>query len=53
MRDLIAEITCANTAEIGDLLKAVKERYAVLFPGWEIITVSLEKTWTGLNRSTG
>ena len=44
MVDLVEEIAQANEIEVGKLLEAVLKRYAVLFPDWEISTVSLEKS---------
>ena len=41
--DLFDAISQANVSEIEALLKAVLNRYAVLFPDWEIDTVSVEK----------
>lgn len=43
MNDLVEEITQADECEIEELLKAVLQRYAVLFPEWEVITISLDK----------
>ena len=44
MFDLVEEILRADEVEIEKLLKAVLQRYAVLFPDWEVSTVSLEKS---------
>ncbi len=42
--DLVRAISQASDIEIGALLTAVLQRYAELFPDWEISTVSLEKS---------
>ena len=44
MLDLVEEIAQADGVEIEKLLKAVLQRYAVLFPDWELSTVSLQKS---------
>ncbi|MBE6916954.1 MAG: hypothetical protein E7470_03480 [Ruminococcaceae bacterium] len=44
MRDLVEEIAYANEVEIEELLTAVLDRYAELFPNWEISTISLKKS---------
>ena len=44
MRDLAAEIAQINENEIRKLLNAVLQRYAVLFPDWEVSTISLHKS---------
>ena len=44
MNDLIAEIARVDPNEINDILDAVLERYAVLFPDWEVSTISLRKS---------
>ncbi len=41
--DLVEEIARADRVEIEKLLKAVLQRYAVLFPDWELSTISLPK----------
>lgn len=43
MGDLVEKIGQANESEIEKLLKAVLQRYAVLFPDWELSVVSVEK----------
>ncbi len=43
MSDLLERIAQADDMEIQDLLKAVTNRYAELYPDWEICTFSLEK----------
>ncbi len=43
MPDLLAGIAQASEAEINDLLQAVMQRYAQLFPEWELSTISIEK----------
>ena len=43
MRDLVEEIAYAEKTEIEELLTAVLDRYAELFPDWEISTISLQK----------
>ena len=42
--DLVEEIAQADGVEIEKLLKAVLQRYAVLFPDWEVNTISLQKS---------
>ena len=44
MSGLVEKIAQADEAEIGLLLKAVLQRYAVLFPDWELNTISLQKS---------
>ena len=44
MLDLVEEIGRADEIEIEKLLYAVLQRYAVLFPDWEINTISLQKS---------
>lgn len=44
MVDLAEQIAQADDTEIEQLLKAVLQRYAVLFPDWEISTISLQKS---------
>ena len=44
MVDLAEEIAHADEQEIEQLLKAVLQRYAVLFPDYEVSTVSLQKS---------
>lgn len=44
MFDLVEEIAQADGVEIEQLLKAVLRRYAVLFPDWELSTISLPKS---------
>ena len=41
--DLFGEIAQADEVEIEKILKAVLRRYAVLFPDWEVSTISLPK----------
>ena len=43
MNDLVEAILQADDLIIGDLLTAVLQRYAVLFPDWEVSTFSVEK----------
>lgn len=43
MYDLVEEIAKAGKREIGELLEAVPDRYAVLYPDWNISTISLQK----------
>ena len=43
MGDLVEKIGQANEREIEKLLKAVIQRYATLFPDWELSVVSVEK----------
>ena len=44
MFDLVEEIAQADGTAIDKLLKAVLQRYAVLYPDWEISTISLQKS---------
>ena len=44
MFDLVEEIAQADEMEIESLLDAVVQRYAQLYPDWEISTISLEKS---------
>lgn len=44
MSDLVEKIAQADEGEIAELLKAVLKRYAVLFPDWEISTISLQRS---------
>ena len=44
MQDLIEEIKKTDADGIEKILKAVLSRYSVLFPGWELCTVSLLKS---------
>ena len=43
MGDLVEKIGQANEREIEKLLKAVIQRYATLFPDWELSVVFVEK----------
>ena len=45
MFDLVQEIAKADEVEIEILLKAVLQRYTVLFPDWELSTISLQKSF--------
>ena len=45
MFELIEKIEQADEEEIAILLKAVLERYAELFPDWEVSTVSVQKSF--------
>ena len=44
MVDLVGEIAKAEDTEIEKLLKAVRDRYAVLYPDWEVCTFFLQKS---------
>ena len=44
MIDIIDAIARADEREIEQLLNAVLDRYAVLFPDWEVSTVSIQKS---------
>ncbi len=44
MRDLVEEIAQADEIEIEKLLKAVLQRYAMLFPDLEVSTLFLQKS---------
>ena len=43
MSDLVEEITRANEKDIDKLIKAILLRYEVLYPDWEISTITLQK----------
>lgn len=43
MCSLITSISQVNKNEIEDILKAVLQRYSILYPDWEISTVSIHK----------
>ncbi|MDD6201144.1 MAG: hypothetical protein PUB93_07765 [Firmicutes bacterium] len=44
MNDLVEEIAEAGKEEIGELPEAVPDRYAVLYPDWNVSTISLQKS---------
>lgn len=44
MCDVIEKIFQADACDIDLLLDAVLQRYAALFPEWEMTTVSIEKS---------
>lgn len=44
MPDLVEEIAKADGIEIEKFLTAVLQRYAVLFPDWEVSTITLQKS---------
>ena len=44
MSEAAEEIARADGFEIERLLRAVLQRYAELFPDWEVNTVSIQKT---------
>ena len=44
MFELIKEIKNANSKEIISILNAALSRYSVLFPDWEISTISVFKS---------
>ena len=44
MNDLVEEIAEAGKEEIGELLEAVLDRYAVLYPDWNVSTIFLQKS---------
>lgn len=44
MLSLVEEISRVDESQIDKLLTAVLQRYAVLFPDWEVNTISLEKS---------
>ena len=43
MEDVLRKIQKADEDEIDQILTATLKRYAVLFPDWEICTLSVEK----------
>lgn len=40
---MVQEILQADISEIDELMQAVIRRYAMLFPDWEISTISIDK----------
>ena len=44
MIDIVEKIAFAKSTEIDELLNAVLDRYAELFPDWEVSTISLERS---------
>ena len=44
MLGLLTEIKCADEIAIEEILNAVPHRYAELFPDWEVITISLQRS---------
>lgn len=44
MVDLLEEIARTDGAEIEKVLRAVLDRYAVLYPDWDVTTISLQKS---------
>lgn len=44
MSDLVEEIARADEKDIDKLIKAVLLRYEVLYPDWEISTITLQKS---------
>ena len=44
MINLLEEIAKVDGMEIEKILHAVRRRYAVLFPDWEVIMISIEKS---------
>lgn len=44
MCDIVEQIAQADEVELQTLLKAVLQRYAVLFPDWEMSILSLQKS---------
>ena len=52
MVDLAEEIAHADEQVIEQLLKAVLQRYTVLFPDYEVSTVSLQKAQIETNSLT-
>ena len=43
MKQIYSEIEQLSAEEINPVLNAGLQRYAELFPGWEICTLSIEK----------
>ena len=43
MDDLLKKIAQADDMDVEKLLKAVLQRYGVLFPEWEVSVLSLQK----------
>ena len=44
MVDLLEEIARTDGVEIEKVLRAVLDRYAVLYPDWDVTTFSLQKS---------
>ena len=44
MLDLTEEIAKANGEEMDQILEAVLSRYSVLYPDWELYTISILKS---------
>ena len=43
MENLLSAIACINEYQISDVLDAVLDRYSVLYPDWEVSTLSIPK----------
>ncbi len=44
MFDLAEKIAQVDVTEIEEVLIAVRQRYAELFPDWEVVLISIEKS---------
>ena len=44
MFDLAEKIAQADKAEIDELIHAVRQRYAALFPDWEAVVIFVERS---------
>ncbi len=44
MVDLVQKIAQVDELEVDDVLNAVRQRYTGLFPDWELILISLQKS---------
>lgn len=43
MNTLVQDILQADASEMEELMQAVIRRYAMLFPDWEISTISIDR----------
>ena len=43
LTDLVSRIQHADDTEISTIIEAVVERYALVYPGWEVMFCSLPK----------
>lgn len=43
LKDVISKIRDANDAEISEMIKAIVQRYEAVYPGWEVLFLSLPK----------
>lgn len=52
MDNLISQILTADARSIESILKAVLQRYAQLYPQWDVSVISLEKEKIEKNKKT-